>query len=194
MRSLSVKPQEEIGRRKLSFGDHRQGEGHRAMLISIANASRTWIDPKVMSRPIWDDIQRLYVDWDNAVRIQDLTDAAAAEQELRFFGLHFASLPIGDDVTTGRKTILRSIYTRFGNFDTAHVISMLDAVIAREEAAPAVGEGDVPGVDVAVEAQTADTLQRAEAPPAAARVRAAASEGAAPGAGRPGCSPRKGAS
>ncbi len=104
------------------------------MMKPFVRPSRTRVTPGLLGRQIWDVVQRLYVDWENAVRMQDLIEAARVEQEIRFFVLVFASLPVDRDVTTGRKAIVRAFYERLGSVDTVHVTTMLDAVIAREEA------------------------------------------------------------
>lgn len=105
------------------------------MLIPFVRSKKAHVAPDLLGREIWDVIQRLYVDWDNAVRMQDLIEAARVEQEIRFFVLVFASLPVNRDVTTGRKAVIRAFYEELGGADTVHVTTMLDAVISREEAA-----------------------------------------------------------
>ena len=106
------------------------------MIIPFKDPRRSRVDPTLLGRQIWDEIQRLYVEWANAVEMQDDVEALIMEQEFRFFALVYASLVLdGHTVTTGRKGILRSIYARLGDIDTIDVLAMLDAVIGREEAA-----------------------------------------------------------
>ena len=106
------------------------------MIIPFKDPRRSRVDPTLLGRQIWDEIQRLYVEWANAVEMQDDVEALIMEQEFRFFALVYASLVLdGHTVTTGRKAILRSIYARLGDIDTIDVLAMLDAVIGREEAA-----------------------------------------------------------
>lgn len=106
------------------------------MLIPFKTTRRSRVDPMLLGRQIWDEIERLFVEWANAVAMQDVVDALSAEQQLRFFALVYASLIVdGRAVSTGRKAIVRSIYSRLGTVDTVNVVAMLDAVIGREEAA-----------------------------------------------------------
>ncbi len=105
------------------------------MLIPFVNSRRSRVDAGLLGRQIWDEIQRLSVDWHNAVGMQDVADAACIEQEFRFFAVVYSSMVVdGRAVTTGRKAIVRSIYARLGDVDTINVLVMIDAVIRREEA------------------------------------------------------------
>ncbi len=105
------------------------------MLIPFANSHRSRVDAGLLGQQIWDEIQRLSVDWHNAVGMQDVAAALLIEQELRFFAVVYSSMVVdGRAVTTGRKAIVRSIYARLGDVDTINVLIMIDAVIRREEA------------------------------------------------------------
>ncbi|RYC31266.1 hypothetical protein D3273_14200 [Lichenibacterium minor] len=106
------------------------------MIIPFKDPCRSRVDPEVLGRQIWDEIHRLYVEWANAVEMQDDVQALIMEQQVRVFALVYASLVLdGHAVTTGRKAIVRSIYARLGGADTINVVAMVNAVIAREEAA-----------------------------------------------------------
>lgn len=105
------------------------------MLIPFVNSRRSRVNTGLLGRQIWDEIQRLSVDWHNAVGMQDVAAALCTEQEFRFFAVVYSSLvEDGRAVTTGRKAIVRSIYARLGDVDTINVLVMIDAVIRREEA------------------------------------------------------------
>lgn len=106
------------------------------MLILFKKPRRSRVDPALLGRQVWDEIQRLYVEWANAVEMQDDVVALTMEQQFRFFALVYASLVVdGHTVTTGRKALARTIYLQLGGVDTINVVAMLDAVIGREEAA-----------------------------------------------------------
>lgn len=100
------------------------------------HTTSTAVVPELLGTQLWDQIQDLFVDWANAERMDDGVGGVRIEQEFRFFALAYASLPVdAATVSTGRKAIVRSIYARLGVVDTINVITMLDAVIRREEAA-----------------------------------------------------------
>ena len=93
------------------------------------------VDREALGEQAWEEIQRLFVAWANAVGIGAALDAERAEDEFRLVALAYASLAAdGEIVTTGRKAIVRSIVSRLGP-RCADVSAMLDAVIAGEEAA-----------------------------------------------------------
>lgn len=93
------------------------------------------VDRKTLGEQTWEEIQRLFIDWANAVQMADAVDADRAEQDFRLAALTYASLTAdGDAVTTGRKAIVRSIVSRLGGRGCIDVLATLDAVIAREEA------------------------------------------------------------
>lgn len=105
------------------------------MLIPFVNSRSSRVDAGLLGRQIWDEIQRLSVDWHNAVGMLDVAAALCTEQEFRFFAVVYSSMVVdGRAVTTGRKAIVRSIYARLGDVDTINVLIMIDAVIRREEA------------------------------------------------------------
>ncbi len=94
------------------------------------------VDREALGEQTWDEVQRLFVEWANAVGIGAALDAERAEDEFRLVALAYASLAAdGEIVTTGRKAIVRSIVSRLGGPRCADVSAMLDAVIAGEEAA-----------------------------------------------------------
>ena len=105
------------------------------MIIPFKDPRRSRVDPTLLGRHIWDEIQRLYVEWTNAIEMQDDVEALTMEQQLRFFALVYASLVLdGHAVTTGRKAIVRTVYLQLGGVATINVVAMLNAVIGREEA------------------------------------------------------------
>ena len=106
-------------------------------MLDLSNETKpTAVHPWLLAEQLWDEILRLYVDWETADRYLDAADAARVEQEFRFFALHYASLEAdGGSVSTGRKAVIRAIYARLGTVDMINVLTMLDAVIGRETAA-----------------------------------------------------------
>ena len=104
------------------------------MLHGNDNNNAEVIPSSLLGSDLWDTISDLSAKWIDSARSKDHARAVAAEQELRFFALAYASLPVDADiVTTGRKAILRSLYADLAGGDTGHVLAMLDRVIEREE-------------------------------------------------------------